>query len=295
MGCVGEQEPKQPSLQLRAVGLLVCYSEAYAERSLRELRRLLNAVSVENYIVLVDNSPASVFSQLAGDRTVVIGGDNRVQEFSAWDRGIAYSADVLRLDGSCIVVVANDTFCNHHRFGRLDVLFLSKIFRHYLRRSARAVVGEVNFAVAPMEVLGLPLDRWIPTYLFALRWDALRALAPMALSETELARAVRRTTVETDFFGEINSAVRERLVAWLFRPGNKSWYKAGRLNELSVNMYYNKARTIICEKHFAARAASADYLFVDTFSQCYHLYFFLFKARAAVAKIGRLIRSILCR
>lgn len=283
----GERHPEPPRSNLRAVGLLVCYHEAYVDRAVRDFRRLLDGVCTENLIVLVDNSPTSSFSRMAGDRTVVICGDNRVQEFSGWDRAIAYGADVLKLDDDCIVVVANDTFCNHHRFGSLDVYFLSMMFRHHLQRSAKALVGEVNLAAAPMEVLGLPLDQWIPTYLFALRWSALRVLAPTALSEAELERAVRRTGVEADFFGEVNSVLKERLLAWLFRPGRDSWYKAARLDTASLDMFHRKARAIVCEKHFAARAAAANFVFVDTFSL--RRYFLLFKARAAVFKVGRMI------
>jgi hypothetical protein len=268
---------------MKAVGILVGYYPSYAKLSAERFSSLIRAISDDRELWFVNNAPIPLEEIPAFQ---VVPGDNRLQEFTAWDAGLVASAPHGRLADNDIVVLANDTFCNHHPFSGIDQYFFVRAVKRSLGAGRGALVGEVNTIGERFEILGLPTTRWVSTYLFAMRWKELRSLLPIALDEASLGKLIKQTAIESEFFQDgTNLSFRVFIRNWLFDPSAaRSWYKASPLTNENSQMMFRKARAILNEQNLSGRALMAGYQFENAHAN------FLYKI---FKKLRRLTGNIL--
>lgn len=259
---------------MKVIGILVGYYPQYARSSTRVFAELVSKIAPERELWFVDNSAGGLAAPVGYRR---VPGDNRVQEFTAWDAGLLQQATLSSASDDDIVVIANDTFCNHHDFSVVDrYFFLRQLRLRLIVQDGSAIVGEVNFVRGKsFQILGLKSERWISTYLFAARARELKALQPLAIDEAQLLELVNDCHEPARFFAAaLDPALAEFSKQWLFDPGaRQAWYKAQPLLPENQSIMYRKARAMLCEQYLSARATAMGFDLVHSHgSPLYRVY-----------------------
>jgi hypothetical protein len=111
------------------IGLLLIYYEHYAVKSIKRFISVLNSVSKDNVLIVIQNNRFDL-PQISHPNFHVIAGDNSLREFSGWQAGIQFCNEHKLMPQDGILIVANDTFCHHNKFGP----FTRLVFMHNFRR-----------------------------------------------------------------------------------------------------------------------------------------------------------------
>lgn len=226
--------------------ILVGYSSDATRRSLALCERTFAGLSIDRRI-LVWNGAATA-SPPAPQGWDLVGGSNRLAEFSGWQEGIEHVGGT----GDGAVLLANDTLGSHRHpsFARRWAL------RAELRRSAGGhLVGFSDLASPPpgeLRIGGLRLDGWLSTYCFSTPPALLRKLGGRLFDFAEVERCVPGGTDPDAFFSDLVSADLQRhLRWWLFGGG---WYRSAPLAADNAAAFALKARCICAELLLSAKA-----------------------------------------
>jgi hypothetical protein len=100
------------------------YDNRNIDRSVTLLRTIVGRMfgDCATSTIIVDNAFPSSSIRNRTNGTLVIGGDNRLHEFSGWERGYEAACDEFDLTDRDLILFANDTFDRHVHQGYLDTL-----------------------------------------------------------------------------------------------------------------------------------------------------------------------------
>ncbi len=149
------------------------------QRYLRQLGQRYRPAS----LVVVDNAGGPAAAQVPGAQ--VIAGDNRLREFSGWDRGVAWLSAHAGLADDDWIVFANDSVC---RQAHLRWLTLGRA-RRVITRALATAAGTGPRAAGPVvacpmgEVggFGTPFRSFVATCFFALPCRTVRRIGGLAV------------------------------------------------------------------------------------------------------------------
>jgi hypothetical protein len=248
-------------LPLRVLGILVVYTAEHAERAIAEFAGLVNAVSRDHVLVVVNNNPTL---REAPTAITVIEGSNRLAEFSGWDEGLAWAHE--KATGAFdAFVFANDTFCFHRRWNRLDAMWFARVVRATDPHDP-TILGQVDMSHDTYRICGASSRTWVSTYLFALTRAAMDSIggriAPPPETTTAWVPGTGAPADEDRFFSEaIDPALRAHLQRWLFASApvasGPRWRNAAPLTEHNWARFRLKAQCILSEKCLSSRVVAA--------------------------------------
>lgn len=239
------------------VGILLLYRPDHLARAMVEFQRFLTSLRHPWRLILVMNQDLRSDLPPLNDNMLVVKGDNRTREFSGWNVGLAEARRLGWLAVGQAVVLANDSFCHHNRFGPITRF----AFRRALRRMTvhpeqPTMVGEIHGGDTLLELNNVRFRTWISTYLFAVNEPLLSVLGDSVTPDIDPHRLVPGGASEGQFFSaEIPANTRRRLAQWLFgESGRPQWYGARALDPMSAPGLAGKARSIVCEWNLSAHA-----------------------------------------
>lgn len=249
-------------MRLRIATVLVGHErQVYLEKA-RKIDALLSA-TVPNAVremVIVDNARPRIEFERVDESTVIVGGDNSLREFSAWDRGLA-QLERTRSNPDLV----------HFATSAYDALYSSYLECFDARLlaaslAARAVVGHVDYYDDPVEVVGRASQPWLRTSYFFVPMEAVRAIRSMvsfedpgALFTGDPARPFRQ-----------DAPVCERyqgyILSWLTGDGTGQgvvWHSRFDLTKETLPTFEAKAMAIVNEHLLSVRLREAGYPVVD--------------------------------
>lgn len=240
------------------VGVLLVYSAEHAKAAVRRFASFMRQVGEAHTLVVVDNASPGVADALPPGAHLVAG-DNTLREFSGWQAGIEHCRRHGLWGRDTVVVLANDTFATHNKFGPVTRHGFVRAFKGLLRHPRdRVLVGDVHGGRYQLEVCGLPLHQWVSTYLFAATSALLDDIGGIAPSCDLDAFFTGRADARDFVTGPLNAHMKRHVEQWLFdRDGQSRWYGADAITEQNYGRFVGKAKSIICEKWLSARTLAA--------------------------------------
>ena len=244
-------------------GILLIYYDDYTWRAIEKFIQIVEQLA-ENIEVVVVNNAQPGFWEAERAKCVEIGGDNRVREFTGWDRGIQYIAAHRAIREEDFFVFANDTFCFHREWHASSARRFIRAVAGLQARGGEGMCGEVNGFGKGFQLLGMDADRWISTYLFGATGSyIINSGCRLSLGERELSSLVRGIVDDRILWGEaVDRNLQEHLQAWLFPPPDDSgWHGAkGKDNEAKLQ----KLRAILNEKYLSAACRKRGGIMMDS-------------------------------
>jgi len=249
-------------MRLRIATVLVGHERPVYLEKARKIGALLDATAPDavREMVIVDNSRPRIEFERVDDRTVIIGGDNSMREFTAWDRGLAHLERTR----------SNPDFV-HFATSAFDALYANYLERFDTRmleaaRAARAVVGHIDHYDEPVEVLGRSSQPWIRTSYFFVPNEAVRAVRSVVSFEDSqgLFSGDPRSPFLPD--APICKRYREYIVSWLTGDGTGQgvvWHSRFDLAEDTLPTFEAKTMAILNEHLLSLRLREAGYPVVD--------------------------------
>lgn len=189
----------------------------------------------------------------------IIQGDNSNREFSGWDKAVGLLDERGNLGDTTTIVLANDTF--HLNYREQYLQFFGPRTTGGKARKGR-LVGYVDSYPRETLLFGLPLKCWIRTSIVICSWKSLRKLLPLSLPVPD--SEIFSNDPDEIFLpsAELSPNYREYLKTWLFQPHSSelefqdSWHSKSDINESNFDFFKDKARSILAEHFFSARARS---------------------------------------
>jgi hypothetical protein len=220
------------------------YPDAY-----NNLKILLKGLlSFEITIIKVDNFNEKKNNTKEGDNVYDIGGDNTYWEFSGWQKGLDFLAELAICPD--LVLFINDAFLNYEEKGenlqyyksRINILTLSRV-----NHSAFGVIDHHKDEV----FLGYDVSSWIRSNLFMMPYDVAMQIkfppvAPEIIQEITPDKYNGKLFLEND---HINSTFKEFLEYWM----TKGWRYSDNLNMQNYSFLRSKLISILNERFLTAK------------------------------------------
>jgi hypothetical protein len=245
------------------LGVLLLFYEPYAPLAMSRFSGFLKSLQPDARLIIVRNGTWPIQDAPAGSLQVV--GNNAQREFSGWDAGIEFARANDLIPDRGVIVLANDTFCIHNRFGRVSHRAFMKAFSNLVDDAATpALAGEAYALREPYRIDELSAERWVSTHLFAMTvalLNRLGQLSPLASME----RCYARSDGRLDFSPLLSANLATHINDWLLGMGRRRWEGVPAGESRSLDQLRGKADSIIAEKLLAARAAAVGARVVDCF------------------------------
>ena len=190
----------------------------------------------------------------------MIGGDNRVWEFSAVDAALDHlGPDVWRYD---LVHVATSAF------GQLYVAYLDRFALPALHavRNARACLGHIDCYNAPVRVAGFRSQHWMRSCFFVLPTSELKLLGTAVSAGRRQTWFSGRPEDPFHRSAPMCETYRQYVKGWLLGEDigqGVRWHRSLALDEHGLDMFEQKALTIINEHLLGIRLRAAGCRLVD--------------------------------
>ncbi|MDT7838928.1 hypothetical protein [Aquabacterium sp. OR-4] len=244
--------------------ILLVYHPAYSRTALLRLQRLVQAVAPQAPWLVVSNNP---HWRAEHDLPMtLLPGDNRLREFSGWQRGLDHARQHGLLDGRSLVLFANDSFCVHNRFGGFTASAFERGLREALaRQDTDALIGEAYGLGRPFRLDGLTAERWVSTHLFGMGTALLQrlgSLCPQGVPQRYLAAAATPQGLP-GLTPLVGAELAAHIGQWLDGSGRQRWPGRPRGAALTPAQWRAKAGSILLEKSLAVRAVHAGGHIVD--------------------------------
>jgi len=233
------------------------YLDALAKIDALFAARVPNAIRTT---VVVDNSlPRSEFERLS-PTSVIVGGDNSLREFSAWDRGLAY-LDRTRENPDLVHFATS-------AFDSLYTGYLDRFSEEMLvaSRSARAVVGHVDYYAEPVEILGRTSQQWMRTSFFFAPLEAVHALRSVVSFERSDALFTDDPASPFRSGAPISKSLQRYILSWLTGEGTGQgvvWHSRFDLTEDTLSLFRTKTLAILNEHLLSIRLRELGYPVAD--------------------------------
>jgi hypothetical protein len=214
----------------------------------------------ERRTVVVDNALEAGHERRVSDTCVVIGGDNREWEFSAWDRALAYvGRDVLSYDLVNLCTSA---------FRTLYVSYLDRIDGDLLAavRGRALALGHIDRHPRPVRLFSYCTQHWVRTSFFFVPPNELLTLAPVAAMHCR--DRIFSGDPDEPFLADapISPAYRELVVSWLTGAGTGQgvvWHSRFALNQETLPLFEAKTVAMLNEQMLSIRLRAQGCRLVD--------------------------------
>jgi glycosyltransferase involved in cell wall biosynthesis len=214
--------------------------------------------------VVVDNARSGHLEQAIDTEIARVSGDNRLREFSGWDRGMAWLARRYAPAPGSIVVLANDTVVRPEKHDRVRDTPADRAAAAF----NGALVGWVDEYPRPVELFGLTFRQWIDTSFAIAEWRTWTALGPLAhplANERLFADDWQRIFHEPS---PLSENYRAYLKAYFFGgPADPEflhrWYAHEPVNADNFEAFKAKLRSVVCEHLLSARARTRGIPLID--------------------------------
>lgn len=241
--------------------ILLVYHQPYSRVALSRLHRLVQAVDPQAPWLVVRNNPRWR-AELDLPMTL-LPGDNRLREFSGWQRGLDHAQAQGLLDGRSLVLLANDSFCVHNRFGGFTARAFAQGLREALARpQADALVGEAYGLGQPYALDGLTAERWVSTHLFGIGSALLQrlgSLCPQGVPQRYLSAPDEPAGLSS----LVGAELARHIARWMDGSGRQHWPGRPRDGALAPEQWRAKVGSILLEKSLSLRAEQAGGRIVD--------------------------------
>lgn len=206
--------------------------------------------------IVVDNGRPRVDHERLGDDRVLVGGDNSLREFSAWDRGIA-TLDRMRETPDFVHFATS-------AFDALYVGYLDAFAERMLdsARDARAVLGHVDYYDEPVTLFGHASQQWVRTSFFFVPFEAVRALRSVVSFERP--EQVFGDDPKAPFLldAPISKRLQDYIRSWLTGEGTGQgvvWHSRFDLDAKTLPLFRTKALAILNEHLLSVRLRELGY------------------------------------
>lgn len=210
-------------------------------------------------VVIVDNALPATTVHEQGDR-MVIGGDNRAREFSAFDKGLAFVGD--ELSSFDLVHFATSAFHT------LYVGYLERFSGPLLREAAACAIclGHIDCFNEPVEILGHQAQHWIRSGFFFLPPGQAGALGTFAAIDEggRFFSGEPRSPFRAD--APISATYRRYILEWLTGRDigqGVTWHSAFELTADTLPAFERKALSIMNEQLLSIRLQHQECSLVD--------------------------------
>lgn len=246
--------------------VLLEFGQAHEQRALDLLTHTLHRLFPGAVLrtAIVDNATDGGDAHAIGQGIDRLGGDNRLREFSGWDRGMAWLERRYAPARESTFVLANDTVVRADKLDRVRDIPADRA-----AAAARgALVGWIDEYPRAVELFGTHVRQWVDTSLLIASLGTLDALRPLArmpddsdvfaddwrgfFREPSPLSRNYRDYLRTYFFGERLDAEFEH-----------AWYGQEPLTEANAEAFRTKLRSVFCEHLLGARARSGHIPLVD--------------------------------
>jgi hypothetical protein len=239
----------------------------YDNRDIEGSLNLLRATTARLYgdcatsTVIVDNaSVASSGLRAWTNGDLVVAGDNRLHEFSGWERGYEVACDAFDLTDRDLVLFANDTFDRLAHRGYLDTLDRKLVENRDVCSSS---VGFCDDFPGDARLLDLTYRWWFRSNIFIHPKATVDRLLPLSFP----AREKDLFSSDPGEFWNDSDLISENWKAyvscWLFGAYDRRfpeyqlvWHKAEPLTAANTAFFRVKAFCILSEHYMGARLAN---------------------------------------
>ncbi len=241
---------------MNTAGILVVYSEAFADTAIRLFARMVRRVDPNATVVVMCNNRALHLKPYEG--VTVLETSNFLHEFGAWQSGLEHVRGLAGAELLQSVVFANDTFCHYRPMGVLEQAAFLQGAVDAARSKVPLACGDLALLPdrAPYDYVGTRMSNWIATYFFALNRSALEGIGwRLHPGVEEIRRLVPGGVDEAAFFApELDARLRHHFRAWLFgSDAIPTWRRSHPLKPDNCAMMMGKADMLICEQDLSAR------------------------------------------
>lgn len=210
--------------------------------------------------VVVDNSRPRCELERLDAHSVIVGGDNSIREFSAWDRGLAY-LDRTRQNPDLIhfATSAFDSLYTDY-LDRFSSKLLAAAFQ------AKSVVGHVDYFDDEIKILGRDSQHWVRTSFFFVPTegvDRLRSVVSFERPE-ELFSGDPKEPFRPD--APISKGLQDFIISWLTGAGTGQgveWHSRFDLTSETLPLFEAKTVAILNEHMMSLRLRELGYPVAD--------------------------------
>ena len=245
-------------------GCFLSYYGDYFESSLNEFLLILNSTVGDYCCLVIDNGNLSdVHIGLAkSNGCIVISGDNRLAEFSGWQKALDYIKSNYKFELGHLdsFVFANDTFNQHRNWNlkkRLGVI--AGILECQKLRTVPTLIGHVDRNKELFSISGLPCQYWVSTFLFITNFEFINRIEwELALTDEKLKEYYSKVDDSgIHWKSNISKSLQSHLSQWLFPEHDRlnSWYGASTKTPSQKEF---KLTAILNEKYLSARCVSEN-------------------------------------
>lgn len=244
----------------RLIGIIVCYYPQYQHKSVKLFKDILDSITKDNKLIVVNNNPELPFSNQYADAELK--GSNTCWEFSGWDESFRYITK-NKISNNPLLIMANDTFCQHRFFGKLIKLkLILAIKKQLLTPFTKRVMGFTNSIGKEVNVFNMPLSQWISSYIFSIRLSDLKSIYPLSQVTTSNYKNYFHITDKRINFQNCDDKFNTHMNNWLFpNKENQGWYKNNKAIPLDILIM--KAITIANEKLLSLRCEKENIRIVN--------------------------------
>ncbi len=241
---------------MHTAGILVVYSEAFADTAIRLFAQMVRRVDPGAAIVVMCNNTALRLKPYEG--VTVLQTRNFLHEFGAWQSGLEHVRGLAGAQLLRSVIFANDTFCHYRPMGILEQAAFLQGAVDAARSKLPTACGDLALLPdrASYDYAGTRMTAWIATYFFALNRPALDGIGwRMHPTVEEIRRWVPGGADEAAFFApDLDSRLQHHFRAWLFGSDEiPTWRRSHPLDADNRAMMTGKADMLICEQDLSAR------------------------------------------
>ncbi|HDC4344246.1 TPA: hypothetical protein QHT63_005309 [Klebsiella quasipneumoniae subsp. similipneumoniae] len=220
---------------------------------MNEFIELVNGVSKDNKIIIVDNSLGNNTPQDSNDDIVYLRGDNSNWEFSGWDVGLEA---IPYINQSDVVIFCNDTFCHHNVWdtntkkdfkNTFSKVTVKNEFQPFL-----ALSGTTDSKWKVFSIENKKLVYWVSSYLFMMTGGLInKNNKKISISKSKLDQFIYLNEESKHMWGDgISHSLREHLDNWMYSTDKtQGWYKK---DKLSPEVKIKKVKAILNEKYLTA-------------------------------------------
>lgn len=235
------------------------YTDRHQADGLMRLRKIAPTLFPHHQLryLIVDNAIENDFELQVSSDCDRIGGDNRVREFTGYQKGLEWIAGRHPVDDLTPVLFANDTFFRSYGDSYLT-WFRPAVVESALRD--RAILGYIDAFPQDVQLGALNLREWIRTSFFVLPFATALQLRPFAveLKDEDL------FSEDEAFFknpSPLSENYRDYLRTWLFgesrRPEfTQRWHSSALLEASNTRSMQVKTLCILSEHSLSARASA---------------------------------------
>jgi len=247
----------------RIVIIFLVYANRDVGRNVSLLRSIIERMFgyCSASAVIVDNaSSACNACRSWTDGDLFVSGDNRLHEFSGWERGYSIANDEFKLKDDDLILFANDTFVRQAHLGYLDALD-RKLIQN--RDVAISSIGYCDDLPRKARLLDLVHRWWFRSNIFIHPKATVDRLLPLRfpLDGKELFSDDPRTLWNDSNL--ISENWKAYISCWLFGAYDRRfpeyklvWHKAEPLTAANRSAFQIKALCILSEHYMGARLAN---------------------------------------